>query len=112
MVHGHVRSSCNLRVTSQLSICVQDRGVQMGMGDGTVPLLSLGGMCRGGWLNRRLNPSGSRIVTKEYPHNPITSVIPSRCARVPAVVHLSSRLAVQMRHCSSRLSIYQSAAPK
>jgi len=37
-------------------------------GDGTVPLVSLGGMCRGSWreAGSPLNPSGIPVVTREY----------------------------------------------
>lgn len=39
-------------------------------GDGTVPLLSLGGLCRHPWTpGSRLNPSGVRVVTREYRHS-------------------------------------------
>ncbi|KAJ3152961.1 hypothetical protein HDU86_005416 [Geranomyces michiganensis] len=40
-------------------------GVQMTDGDGTVPLLSLGYMCRGGWKTQRYNPGKVKIVTRE-----------------------------------------------
>ncbi|GFR45803.1 hypothetical protein Agub_g7259, partial [Astrephomene gubernaculifera] len=46
-----------------------DVGVQLSDGDGTVPLLSLGLMCRGGWRpGSRLNPGGMRVVTREFKH--------------------------------------------
>ena len=40
----------------------------MSNGDGTVPLISLGGMCRGSWrqANSSFNPSSIRVVTREY----------------------------------------------
>lgn len=41
------------------------RGVNMGEGDGTVSLISLGGMCVEGWKRKTWNPAGVRIVTKE-----------------------------------------------
>ena len=39
-------------------------------GDGTVPLISMGLMCRHpqGWHGSHLNPSGIRIVSREYLH--------------------------------------------
>jgi hypothetical protein len=40
-------------------------------GDGTVPLLSLGALCAGGWRTRRLNPAGVGVVIREYPNNPV-----------------------------------------
>lgn len=54
---------------------MQDVGVILGDGDGTVPLLSLGLMCRKGWTSARLNPARARVVTKEYKHTPITGGI-------------------------------------
>lgn len=33
-------------------------------GDLTVPLLSLGAMCRGGWRTQRLNPANIPVVTR------------------------------------------------
>eukprot|EP00878_Enallax_costatus_P008458 GHUV01008840.1.p1 GENE.GHUV01008840.1~~GHUV01008840.1.p1 ORF type:complete len:707 (+),score=149.19 GHUV01008840.1:1658-3778(+) len=51
-------------------------GVQLSPnGDGTVPLLSLGALCAGGWKTRRLNPSGMEVVVKEYPNNPDTGLL-------------------------------------
>lgn len=43
-------------------------GVRMTDGDASVPLLSLGYMCVEGWQNTDLNPSGLKVVTKEYMH--------------------------------------------
>ena len=43
-------------------------GVHSGDGDGSVPLLSLGFMCREWNNNRKLNPSMLRVTTKEYKH--------------------------------------------
>merc|ERR1711974_74543 len=37
-------------------------------GDGTVPLLSLGYMCAHGWHQKRWNPHGVKVVTREYTH--------------------------------------------
>ena len=46
-------------------------GVKFADGDATVPLASLGYMCRRGWVNgpnaAKLNPSKLRTVTREYP---------------------------------------------
>lgn len=39
-----------------------------GAGDATVPLLSLGGVCGSPWHSRALNPSGVRVVTRQYKH--------------------------------------------
>jgi phospholipid:diacylglycerol acyltransferase len=42
-------------------------GVKLGNGDGTIPLLSLGYMCRNGWVdNAKLNPSAIKIRTREF----------------------------------------------
>ncbi|RKP02736.1 hypothetical protein CXG81DRAFT_10415 [Caulochytrium protostelioides] len=43
-------------------------GVRTAAGDGTVPLLSLGYMPRGGWRHARYNPGGVPVITKEIPH--------------------------------------------
>lgn len=45
-------------------------GIQFSDGDGTVPLVSLGYMCEGGWRKERYNPSHMNITTREYKHNP------------------------------------------
>jgi hypothetical protein len=52
-------------------VLLQLSGVQLSPdGDGTVPLISLGALCAGGWRTRRLNPSGMEVMVREYPHNP------------------------------------------
>jgi len=43
-------------------------GVQLTEGDGTVPLISLGYMCVKGWKNPIYNPSGMKVITREYQH--------------------------------------------
>lgn len=45
-------------------------GIKYTDGDGSVPLLSLGYMCAGPWRNgkSRMNPSGSKVITREYAH--------------------------------------------
>ncbi|KAJ2450885.1 phospholipid:diacylglycerol acyltransferase [Coemansia sp. RSA 2336] len=48
-----------------------DIGIVNGEGDGTVPLLSLGYMCAGGWRKPLFNPHGVRIVSREFVHNPL-----------------------------------------
>jgi phospholipid:diacylglycerol acyltransferase len=51
---------------------MQIDGVQLSPdGDGTVPLLSLGALCAGGWRTKRLNPAGAEVVIREYPNNPV-----------------------------------------
>ena len=48
-------------------------GVHLSDGDGTVPLISLGLMCRKGWApGSPLNPSGMRVVTREYKHKTVS----------------------------------------
>jgi phospholipid:diacylglycerol acyltransferase len=42
--------------------------VQCTDGDGTVPLVSLGLLCRKGWKTKRLNPAGIKVVSREYKH--------------------------------------------
>jgi hypothetical protein len=41
-------------------------GARMADGDGTVPLASLGLMSAWAWRTQRLNPSNSRVITREY----------------------------------------------
>lgn len=48
-----------------------DSGVRKGDGDGTVPLVSLGLMCRKGWKTKKLNPCGIQIVTHELKHDAV-----------------------------------------
>ena len=45
-------------------------GIKYSDGDGSVPLLSLGYMCSGPWRNKKsgLNPSGSKVIVREYGH--------------------------------------------
>lgn len=45
-------------------------GVKYADGDGSVPLLSLGYLCADGWRRKEngLNPSGAKVVTREYKH--------------------------------------------
>jgi len=47
-----------------------ENGIQFDNGDGTVPVVSEGYMCEGGWKMKRYNPAGIDITTREYPHNP------------------------------------------
>ena len=42
-------------------------GVKFADGDGSVPLLSMGYLCVDGWKKKGLNPSGAKVVTREYP---------------------------------------------
>ena len=44
-------------------------GVKFSDGDGSVPLLSLGYLCVDTWKRKELNPSGSMVLTKEYPNS-------------------------------------------
>lgn len=54
-------------------------GVIHGDGDGTVPLLSLGFVCRFGWKKlNHLNPSQSKIITREYEHEPSSNPVELR----------------------------------
>jgi phospholipid:diacylglycerol acyltransferase len=49
-------------------------GFVVGNGDGTVPLLSLGYMCQGGWRGRTaLNPANARVLTLEFPAEQLES---------------------------------------
>lgn len=52
----------------------EEKGIDLGLvttdGDGTVPLISSGLMCKHpqGFRGSRLNPGGIRVVNVEYPH--------------------------------------------
>ncbi|KAK9802858.1 hypothetical protein WJX73_009777 [Symbiochloris irregularis] len=43
-------------------------GVRKCDGDATVPLISSGTLCRKHWRHKTLNPSGFRVVSREYPN--------------------------------------------
>jgi hypothetical protein len=58
-----------------------DYGVRTSDGDGTVPLLSTGVLCHKHWRERELNPSGIRVVSREYPHEPVAAYRDFRCLR-------------------------------
>jgi len=47
-----------------------ENGIQFDNGDGTVPVVSEGYMCEGGWRMKRYNPANIEITTREYSHNP------------------------------------------
>lgn len=51
-------------------------GVKYTDGDGSVPLLSLGYMCADAWQRKDsgLNPSNSKVITREYKHRQEFSV--------------------------------------
>ncbi len=59
----HVSGVC-VCVCVCVYVCAQVKGVHMSDGDLTIPLLSMGGMCQGGWRGKRLNPARMKIVTK------------------------------------------------
>jgi hypothetical protein len=66
---------------------LQESGVQLSPdGDGTVPLLSLGALCAGGWRTQRLNPAGLPVVIREYPNNPVPVLRDARCVGWPASI--------------------------
>ena len=45
--------------------------MRKGDGDGTVPLVSLGLMCRKGWKSKALNPGGIKVTTHELKHEAV-----------------------------------------
>ncbi|KAF8551971.1 Lecithin:cholesterol acyltransferase [Imleria badia] len=49
-------------------------GVNMGEGDGTVSLLSMGAMCVEGWKRPRWNPARINVTTVELPHRPVPNI--------------------------------------
>ncbi|KAI9294337.1 Lecithin:cholesterol acyltransferase [Neoconidiobolus thromboides FSU 785] len=48
-----------------------ESGVRSGLGDGSVQLLSLGYMCVKGWKKKLYNPSGLKVITREFKHKPV-----------------------------------------
>ncbi len=56
-----------------------DHGVRVSDGDGTVPLISTGALCARHWREKPLNPSGLRVVSREYPHSPVALYKDLRC---------------------------------
>ena len=66
----------------RMHVYSQDFGVQQAEGDATVPLISLGLMCRKGWQSRRLNPSGMRVVTREKMYELFTLMCTARSAKL------------------------------
>ena len=61
-------SSLNVTIDTSAMTGNVDRGVILGEGDGTVPLLSNGYMCAKGWHIKRFNPAGVKIKLYEMPH--------------------------------------------
>lgn len=55
-------------------------GVRTSDGDGTVPLISTGVMCQKHWREEQLNPHGIRVVSREYPHEPVAPYRDLRCS--------------------------------
>ncbi|KAF9131114.1 hypothetical protein BGW39_002198 [Mortierella sp. 14UC] len=53
-------------------------GVHQGDGDGTVPLLSTGYMCVDGWSKKLYNPSGLKVITREFTHQSSLSPVDIR----------------------------------
>ncbi len=58
----------------------EKKSTEMGMmftdGDGTVPLISTGLVCKHpqGYRGSRLNPGGIHIVNREYKHKPVAAL--------------------------------------
>ncbi|KAL9000827.1 MAG: hypothetical protein Q9169_000581 [Polycauliona sp. 2 TL-2023] len=63
-------SKLNVTIDTTLTYGEIDRGVVMGEGDGTVPLMSNGYMCAKGWRMKRYNPAGVAVKVYEMPHEP------------------------------------------
>ncbi|KAF9419747.1 hypothetical protein BGZ94_009318 [Podila epigama] len=53
-------------------------GIHQGDGDGTVPLLSTGYMCVEGWNKKLYNPSGIKVITREFTHRTSPSPVDIR----------------------------------
>ncbi|KAL8915464.1 MAG: hypothetical protein Q9171_000028 [Xanthocarpia ochracea] len=63
-------SKLNVTIDTSITHGEIDRGVIMGEGDGTVPLMSNGYMCAKGWRMNRYNPAGVSVKVYEMPHEP------------------------------------------
>ena len=68
----------------RMAIRLSRAGVRASDGDGTVPLLSLGALCARHWREPRLNPSGMRVVSREFAHEPFYGLGEIRCAVWPS----------------------------
>ncbi|KAG0370251.1 Lecithin:cholesterol acyltransferase-domain-containing protein [Gamsiella multidivaricata] len=53
-------------------------GIHQGDGDGTVPLLSTGYMCVEGWKKKLYNPTGIKVITREFTHQSSPSPVDIR----------------------------------
>lgn len=58
-----MKQSCNGSMVGSV-----DHGIRFADGDATVPLISLGALCRKHWRHKKLNPGGMRVVSREFPH--------------------------------------------
>jgi hypothetical protein len=60
----------NIKIAKIKHLCRThlEKGIRMADGDGTVPLVSLGSLCRGSWREAAsgLNPSAIPVITREY----------------------------------------------
>ena len=68
--------------------------MRKGDGDGTVPLVSLGLMCRKGWKSKKLNPAGIQIVTHELKHEAVPIYLDPRRAHLIITQHLCCCISV------------------
>lgn len=74
-----------------------DHGIRLSDGDGTVPLISLGTLCRKHWRHKSLNPSGIRIVSREHPHEPVNLFKDLRYAHSPTSMCIGCTMAISLR---------------
>jgi phospholipid:diacylglycerol acyltransferase len=63
-------------------------GVRSGNGDGTVPLISLGYPCVGGWATKELNPGGTKVITREYQDKSVFQVDDPLRGGPEAAIHI------------------------
>ncbi|KAF8518206.1 phospholipid:diacylglycerol acyltransferase [Gautieria morchelliformis] len=68
------KSWIDIEVSSDTSIPKVKNGVRTGEGDGTVALISLGGICVEGWKRSRWNPANISVITYELPHSPQANI--------------------------------------
>ncbi|OUM67458.1 hypothetical protein PIROE2DRAFT_40017 [Piromyces sp. E2] len=69
-IHDPYSKNAASQTVSPNSEDFDKNGIQFDNGDGTVPVVSSGYMCEGGWKMKRYNPSNIKVTTREYPHNP------------------------------------------
>lgn len=63
-------------------------GVRSGDGDATVPAVSMGYPCVGAWATKKLNPSGAKVITREYKDKSVFQVNDPLRGGPEAAIHI------------------------